>query len=102
MKIELTEIETTTLEAFADKHGLVMKVREREKPADDQSRYYAYFKNTEAKEGKYFLIGLFGDGRTPEEAIVDYAKVISLRTLVVDAMTKNRRKIKVPRLFLNK
>lgn len=91
-------IEITSIEAFADKHGLVMEVRERNKPVGDPSRYYAHFKSAEAREGKCFLIGLFGDGRTPEEAIAEYARTISLRTLIIDAMTEERREIEVPRL----
>lgn len=101
MKIERHEIEETTIEAFADLHGLVMEVHERKKPVGDLSRYYAHFKSAEAREGTCCLIGLFGNGRTPEEAIAEYASVISLRTLIIDAMTKKRREIEVPRLSAN-
>lgn len=101
MKIERHEIETASIEAFADKHGLVMEIRERKKPIGDPSRYYAHFKSAEAREGTHCLIGLFGNGRTPEEAIAEYAETISLRTLIIDAMSKERREIEVPRLSAN-
>lgn len=100
MKIERHEIETTSIEAFADKHGLVMEIRERKKPVGDPARYYAYFKRAEAREG-HCLIALFGNGRTPEEAIAEYAEAISLRTLVIDSMSNERREIEVPRLKAN-
>ncbi len=98
MKIERHEIEETIIETFADKNGLVMEVRERKKPVGDPSRYYAHFKSAEAREGQHCLIGLFGNGSTPEEAIAKYARKISLRTLIIDAMSETRREIEVPRL----
>lgn len=101
MKIERHEIENTSIEAFADKNGLVMEVHERPKPVGDPSRYYAHFKSAGAREGTCCLIRLFGNGRTPEEAIAEYASVISLRTLIIDAMTKDPREIEVPRLSAN-
>jgi hypothetical protein len=99
MKIEMYECPTTTLEDFADAHGLVMEVHERERPVGDPSRYYAHFKDAEVREGTCCLIGLFGDGRTPEEAIDEYSRAISLRTLVLRAMTKDRAELQVPRLI---
>ena len=102
MKIERHDIEETTIEAFADKNGLVMEVRERKKPVGDPSRYYAHFKSAQVREGTHGLIGLFANGRTPEEAIAEYASDISLRTLIIDARTKEQREIEVPRLSANK
>lgn len=98
MKIERHEIETTKIEAFADKHGLVMEIHERKKEVGDPSRYYAHFISAEAREGTCCLIGLFGNGATPEEAVKNYACEISLRTLIIDAMRETRREIEVPRL----
>lgn len=101
MKTETHEIENATIEGFADKHGLVMEIHERRKPIGDPSRYYAHFKSAEAIEGLHCLIGLYGDGSTPAEAIANYARDISLRTLIIDAMTEHRREIEVPRLSAN-
>jgi len=101
MKIERHDIEETTIEAFADKNGLVMEVLERKKPVGDPSRYLAHFKSAEVREGTHCLEGLFANGRTPEEAIAEYASAISLRTLIIDARTKEQREIEVPRLSAN-
>ena len=98
MKIEKHEIPQTSIEDFADKNNLVMEIHERRLPDESPSRYYAHFKSAEAREGTCCLIGLFGNGRTPEEAIRNYAREISLRTLIIDAMTEHRREITVPRL----
>lgn len=99
MKTEIKRVEESTLEAFADKHGLVMMVREREKKIGDQFRYYASFKHSEVREGA-LLCGLTGNGSTPEDAIKDYANLIQMRMLVVNAMDTSRREIRVPRLVL--
>lgn len=99
MKIELHEIERDTISAFADKNNLTMEVHERARPVGDPARYFAHFKDSDAKEGECCLIGLFGDGRSPDEAIAAYANKISLRILVIGALTDERRVIKVPRLL---
>ena len=101
MKIERHEIEKNSIEDFADQHNLVMEVHERRYPVGDPARYYAHFKSAEAREGMCALIGLFGNGATPEEAIAAYAEEISLRTLIIDAMRTSRREIRVPRLHAN-
>ena len=99
MKTEFQESEEISIATFADRHGLVMEVTERDHlPKGDHSRYYANFKAVE-ENGDGVLIGLFGDGRTPDEAIASYANIISLKRLVVDAFEKSRREIKAPRLF---
>lgn len=98
MNIELHEIEKSTIEDFAERHGLTMVVRERHKPIDKHDRYYAFFKNAEVKNNA-FIISLFGNGQTPEEAIEEYSKFISLRTLIFDAKTDGRREIEVPNLM---
>lgn len=99
MKVELHLIEETSIEQFADNHGLVMVVRER--PNDRRAglcRFYAQFKGAEIKED-CFLVGMFGDGNTPEDAIYDYSKRISRKLLVVDAMANSRREIQVQKLI---
>lgn len=61
-------------EDFADKHGLAMEVRERAS-ASPAARFYASFRGVEVSEG-CILIGVYGNGRTPEEAIADYAPML--------------------------
>lgn len=97
MKIELHEIPQMTIYEFAEAHDLTMEVRERRYPVCDPARYYASFKGVEIMKD-CFLVGMFGNGRTPEEAITNYAKEISLQRLVFDPFRKSRREIAVPRL----
>ena len=75
-----------------------MEVNERRVPIGSPARYYALFKSCDVKDG-CLLVGSFGNGATPEEAIANYAPKIALRTLVYKAFSKNERKeMKVPRL----
>lgn len=97
MKIITSYIPEITIEEFADKNNLVMQVGERATHVTSGSRYYARFVGAEVKDG-IMLNGVSGSGMTPKQAIDDYARRISLETLVVDAYTKNRREIKTPRL----
>ena len=84
MKIEITEHPRMTLEEFADKHGLVMQVRERSPEyAKAYARYYACFKNCNVHRG-HTLHGVFGNGNTPEEAIKNYSQQISNQFLTID------------------
>jgi hypothetical protein len=100
MKIKREDIPSMTIEQFADAHNLVMVVMERRLPEGDPSRYYARFEHCEVG-GDGFLRGEFGNGRTPEEAIADYATAITLKRIVVGAYTPERREIDVPRLLPN-
>lgn len=97
MKIERHFIAEMSIYKFGSMHDLVMEVHERGKPLGDPMRYYAHFKHAEIKEGG-MLSGSYGDGKSEREAIDAYAKKISLRDLVIDAMTPERRELKVPRL----
>lgn len=96
MKIKLHERAggTMKLEAFADKHDLVMRIEERSKQSG-LPRYYAHFENCEVAEDGA-LIGSFGNGNTPEEAMADYAREIEGKRLVVDAFGPFRRAFDVP------
>lgn len=95
MQIEMKTIERMSIEDFADKHGLVMVVNERRIRSVKLAPFYAHFKNAEVLRGR-FLLGTFGDGSTPEEAIKDYALQISRATLVINANGNGRREIDVP------
>ena len=103
MKIEYHKIEgyhpndVVTLEEFCDRYKLVMEVHERSSPR--LPRFYATIRGAEFKEREHFLTGLFGDGDTPQEAIDDYAKEISGKVMVLDAMFSSRREIQVPTLL---
>ncbi len=97
MEIKTDFVGEMTIEEFADSHHLTMVVRERRLPVGNPSRYYASFEAAEVK-GDGVLIGTYGNGSTPEEAIANYANEITLKTLVLDAMNDDRREIPVPRL----
>ncbi len=102
MEIIKEFIDACTFEQFADKHGLVMRIGER--PVDGRliqpnARYYASFKGVEVAEGS-MLASKSGDGATPEAAIVDYARRLVGKQLVVGAYTPSRREIQCPNEWL--
>lgn len=97
MNITRKPIPVTTIEEFADKHDLEMEMHERKREVGDPTRYYCRFERAELSEGT-MLRGAFGNGATEEEAIADYAKEISLGRLVINAYTRERKEIDVPRL----
>ena len=97
MDVKLHETKRGTIEEFADELGLKMVVRERSVNRDAPNRYFAYFPSVEIKNGG-MLVGVCGNGPTPEEAIDGYAKKISGKLLVIDAMSETRREVYAPLL----
>lgn len=100
MIVQLHLAPSSSLADFADRHGLIMTVRER---ADRKTSHYppysARFENVEIKHGQ-MLEGCSGNGDTPEEAIRFYTEKISGKTIAIDAFKPTRREIQVPRLFV--
>lgn len=87
---------TSNLEDFADKHGLVMQVFERDaKISTPAQRFYARFEDTEVM-WKGMLRGVYGEGPNPEAAIKDYAAQIAGSRIAVQAYTDKRREFDVP------
>lgn len=101
MKTVMIKVPHMTIQAFAEKHDLVMEIHERENPSSDLMRYYAHFRRAETKDGR-MLCGEHGNGHSPAFAVAQYAQAISGKLLVIDAMGKNRREIRVPRLTSDK
>lgn len=101
MKIEREVYPQSTLEAFADEHGLVMQITERGMDQWQRThglpRYVAHFKSAEVKDGA-MLSATYGEGNTEEAAMDDYARLISCERLVINAWQPARREIRVPRL----
>lgn len=93
----LETIAVMTIREFAQLHGLEMVVTERRGELKSPSRFYAQFKNAEVK-GNGTLSSEYGNGNTPEAAILDYIPHIELKTLAIGAYTDSRRDIQVPRL----
>ncbi len=97
MLVVLEKIPVGSIREFALRHRLKIVVRERPFPIGDPSRFYAKFANCDTK-GCGVLIGEFGNGSTPEEAVQAYANKISLKTLVHRGNTTDERLIPVWRL----
>lgn len=106
MKIKMNCLPRASLEAFAEVYELTMVIEERV-PKDmgdrwsESSRYYAKFEDCEVKHG-CGLRSEYGNGRTPGEAMANYAQGISGALLVLNAFGPNRREIQVPILTLEK
>lgn len=92
----------TSLEDFADKHGLTLLVGERTANCWTNDRFYARFKHISVKnkDGDGFCV-VMGDGPTADEAICKYADAISGRTIVIDTTEKSHKEIQVPQLTYN-
>lgn len=73
-----------------------VKIRSTE-PFDSNKKYYASFNNANIKE-KGCTIGKYGDGMTPDEAIINYCLEISGKEMWF-GYSDDCFKIKVPYLF---
>jgi len=94
MKIERVLVPETTIEVFAELHGLTMCVSERGEASRNYTgyRYSASFRSVEIRSGGC-LISLSGNGNTEEAAISNYAQAISEKPLVIDAYKKTRKEL---------
>jgi hypothetical protein len=105
MKIIMDSVPVSTIEEFADTHGLDMEVKERGVHLVSMSwighegRFYCHFVGSPEIKQDGFLKSVFGDGPTPESAIANYAKQISEQTLVFRAYCPDRKEIKCPRFL---
>ena len=102
MKIEyitnsaMNEVGASSLEEFADKHGLVMQVFERSASISTPAqRYYARFEDTEVM-WKGMLRGVYGEGPNPDAAIKDYGFRIRGSRIAVNAYSDKRQEVDVP------
>lgn len=80
-----------SIEDFAD---IINKELDIKRYPNQDNRYMVKF-DAEVKDD-CVLIGYHGNGSTPTEAIQDYIKKIKGRTLVFNAMTKDRKEFVVP------
>lgn len=93
MNIHTFPLQRSTIEAFAEKHCLVMEVHER--ATHGPARFYAHFACCEVAE-RGMLVGVFGNGATPEDAIAEYGQRISGQRIVHRAGQPERKEISVP------
>ena len=106
MEIVKNFVPRMTGEDFADKNNLTMTVNERDSETlklpwiNENSVYYASFNDCDILEDRCILRGAFGNGSTPTEAINNYFKEISEKTIVIRPLNSERRELKVPRLII--
>jgi len=106
MKVIINKVKEQTLEEFADEHGLIMEVNERDNETVEfikkvhgiDDKYYARFKDTLISRPP-MLEGTSGNGNTPVEAIRDYKSQISLKILKMQGPGVEDKYIDVPRLI---
>lgn len=88
---------TATLEEFADKHRLTMKIYERSR-VGGLSRFTAHFVGVEIKRNGCLESG-YGEGSSPEDAMYDYANRIAGQRLARGAYTSDRADFEAPNEF---
>lgn len=98
MKIEKHAVPESTIEEFADLHGLTMMVYERGKGTDQNMKFFAHFDHDASVAEDGLLRYTFGNGCTPGEAIYNYAREISEEMLVLNGNREDEKRIRVPRL----
>jgi hypothetical protein len=84
-----------TFGEFCDSEHLVVTVRERAEELGE-SRYFATCDGVETVEPDGMLCGEFGNGSTREAAVLDYARRLAGRRIVVDARLPSRRELQCP------
>ena len=93
MKITRSHSVSMSVGAFAEQHGLAMKVHKR-----TDGSFSAEFEGAEVRRGTCMLLSMSGEGFTEELAISDYAQQLSGQLMIVDALRDTRREIWVPQL----
>ena len=97
MKIEyhlLKKPDSVTLEAFADLHGLVMEVHERD-TTETVMKFYAHFKHTDVRNGNLMVGGAIGNGKDAASAIESYKNKIAGKLLVINILS-TRQEVMCP------
>ena len=97
MKTKMFELKRMTIDEFAEENGLTMEIHERS-AIDSPTRFYANFEGAEISEYPG-LVGAYGNGATPDEAVDNYAEEISGKLVVIGAYTDGRIEIPVPILM---
>lgn len=96
MEIIENYIDEMTLKEFGEKYGLTLKITEH-LDRWREAWFSASFVGVEALE-RSCLTSYYGKGTTKDEAIADYAKIISCIQLVHGAYTDERREFPITRI----
>jgi hypothetical protein len=62
---------------------------------EPSAQWYAHFESAELKQGG-ILIGVYGNGATPDEAIENYCREIAGKLIVFNAMKPSRMEFTMP------
>jgi len=107
MKVTINRVDNTEYAShfidFAEKHDLELLIIERPKKywgGSDAYRYYAYFSQTDIKDG-CGLLGEHGNGKTELEAVQNYADKILGKELVFRVYSSDRKNIAAPTRWLS-
>ena len=98
MEIKINTLPRYTIYEFGDRHNLEITINERERRFwwyGEGERFYASFDHSEIKIDGGMLKWEYGNGKTPNDAINNYARVISGKVLVVNAHCPERPLIEI-------
>jgi hypothetical protein len=95
MEIKDDTFPAATFEGFCEANRLVLTVGERAGVVG-RGRYFATCEGADVREQDGMLLAEFGDGSTREEAVMDYARRLKGKRIVVDAMLRSRRELQCP------
>lgn len=88
-----------SLRSFALRNNLQISVKATFNPETKEFSWKCQFKGVEVDQGG-FLKSEFGVGLNPDEAMSNYASIISCKDLVYHAYSKDKRKIHAGHIFL--
>ena len=89
---------------FEKEIGYELEANERSISANSNAilkRFYVNFPKGEVMEGNS-LIGCSGNGDTIDEALKEFCKLISNKTIAFNAFSKERKNIQIPKLVHTK
>lgn len=87
-----------TFDQFLARYGLTVTVGERS-ARSDLPRFFASIRSLEVKDGTC-LKSTFGQGATPEDALMDYQRCLLGERLVLNAYGTDRVEIEAPNAWL--
>jgi hypothetical protein len=99
MDIKVERLPRPSIEQFADEHGLVLEICERRPDlvigGQRVERWYAHFEKVDVIDG-CCLVGISGNGDTPEQAVADYIGRIRGQEIAINHFSLDRKNVFVP------